>query len=94
MFGELNHLLVLVLREQALEPLLALHERERAEILVTKEQQIEREEEEAGSLACLHRGLKRREIGNSVLPNGAYFAINIQLSNPRATRASSGKVEL
>jgi hypothetical protein len=56
--------------------LLALHQRQRAEILVTDEQQIKGEEDETGGLAGLHRRLKAREIGDAILPDRADLAVN------------------
>jgi hypothetical protein len=91
--GQLDHLLILVLRENALKPSLPLQQRQGAKILVTKPQEIEGEEDKAGRLACLHRCLKVREICYAVLTKQTSPSM-MQLSNPRAMRASSGKVEL
>jgi hypothetical protein len=74
-----------------LQSLLALHQGERPQILVTEPEQIESEEDEASGLAALHCRLEAGEVGDAVLPDEADLTIDDAVVEPASYARQFGE---
>ena len=78
--------------EQAFQPRLARAKRQRAQILAVREQQVESEEDQGGGLSVRQRRLQRREIRRAVMVQGADFAVNQAIRQPRRQLGDGGEL--